>query len=241
MTHDRRPLLVVRHAPWEGPHRILRAFGDRPVQVVDAFEPGAVLPGVDAVAAAVFMGGPMSTNDTGSHPQLAAEIEWLEHALAAGLPVLGVCLGSQLIARALGAEVRPAPAKELGWAPIDVLDDTDPLLGALAPSRTVLHWHGEEFDTPPGARALARSAQTACQAFRAGRAWGLLFHAEADSRLVGAWLDEPTMAAEAEHVLGAGAGERLRRDADRAQPALLDASDAMFAAFAALASAPVGD
>ncbi len=135
-------------------------------EVVDAFEPGAELPPVDSVAAAVFMGGPMSTGDAGSHPQLAAEIGWLGHALDAELPVLGVCLGAQLIARALGGDVRPASAKEIGWASIDVSDATDPLLGALAPSRTVLHWHGEEFDTPPGARGVA---STPAHAWRSSR------------------------------------------------------------------------
>jgi len=228
-----RPVLVVRHVAWEGPHRILDAFAGRPTLVVDALAPGAELPPAGSVAGAVVMGGPMSAGDTDRHPPLAAEIAWLEQALAHDVPVLGVCLGSQLIARALGAEVRPGPVKELGWGPVEILDGTDPLLGALAPRRTVLHWHGEVFDAPPGATALARSERTACQAFRAGSAWGVLFHAEADRRLVDLWLDEPAMAAEAQEVLGPDAADRLRAGADAAQAGLLDASDAMFAAFAA--------
>ena len=238
VTAALRRVLVFRHVPWEGPHRILNAFGDRPVQVVDVLEPGAVLPPVEDVAASIVMGGPMSVNDADRSPQLRAEIDWLEQALAIDLPMLGVCLGSQLIARALGAEVYAAPVKEIGWAPVDITDTTDPLLGALSPSRTVLHWHGEVFDTPPGATALARSAQTECQAFRAGRAWGLLFHAEADRRLVDGWLDQPEMAEEAEEALGNDAAERLRADAARAEPDLLVASDALFARFAAEASRP---
>jgi len=235
-----RPVLVVRHVAWEGPHRILRAFRDRPTQLVDALAPGAELPPAGAVAAAVFMGGPMSVNDTDRHPQLAAEVAWIEQAIDRHVPVLGVCLGAQLIARALGAEVTPGPVKELGWAPVDILDASDPLLGALAPRRTVLHWHGDMFDTPPGATPLARSALTACQAFRAGSAWGVLFHAEADRRLVDTWLGEPTMAAEAEAVLGPDAARHLRAGADAAEADLLGASDAMFAAFAAQVEVTAG-
>lgn len=233
MSDSERPLLVVRHAAWEGPHRILRAFRDRPVRIVDRFEPGGELPEPETVAGAVFMGGPMSVNDSSRLPQLAAEVAWIEQALQAGVPVLGVCLGSQLIARALGARVRPGPAREIGWAPVEILDASDRLLGALAPRRVVLHWHGEVYDTPPGAVALARSEQTACQAFRAGSAWGVLFHAEADRRLVDSWLDEPSMAEEAEEVLGPDAAARLRAGADAAEPQLLAAADAMFVAFAA--------
>ena len=235
---DDRPVLVLRHVPWEGPHRILDAFRDRPVQVLDVLEGSAVLPPVQDVAAAVVMGGPMSVNDVDRVPQLRAEIAWLERALAIDLPLLGVCLGSQLIARALGARVYRAPGKELGWGPVEVTVGTDPLLAALAPSSVVLHWHGEAFDMPAGATALARSTRTGCQAFRAGRAWGLLFHAEADRRLVDAWLDQPEMAEEAEQVLGRDAAEQLRSGADRAEPDLLAAVDALFARFAVIAADP---
>ncbi|GAT71309.1 GMP synthase [Planomonospora sphaerica] len=109
---------------------------------------------------------------------------------------------------------------------------TDPLLGALAPRRTFLHWHGEILDPPSGSAVLARSAQTACQAFRVGSAWGMLFHPEADRELLDEWLAEPSMAAEAEQAHGPAAAHRLRADADAAEPELLAAADAMFAAFA---------
>jgi GMP synthase (glutamine-hydrolysing) len=224
-----RPLLVVRHVLWEGPHRILRAFEDVDVVTLDVLENAEPLPAPDAVRGAVFMGGPMSVNDVDRHPRLAEEIAWLGGAIEGGLPVLGVCLGSQLIARALGATVRPSRVKELGFATVDVLDDGDPVVGALPRGATVLHWHGEVFDLPPGANLLARSAFAEVQAFRDRRAWGLLFHAEADAALVEAWLQEPTMAREAHAALGDGYADELRRGAEQMPAA---SGDAVFAAFA---------
>jgi GMP synthase (glutamine-hydrolysing) len=174
------------------------------------------LPSVEDVRGAVFMGGPMSVNDVDRHPRLAEEVEWLGAAAEAELPLLGICLGSQLLARALGAEVSPGPAKEIGFAPVEVMETSDPVVGPLAPTTSVLHWHGEIFDLPPGATALARSALTEVQAFRAGPcAWGLLFHAEADRTLVEQWLEEPAMAEEAREALGPDYAELLRDGAAR--------------------------
>lgn len=191
------------------------------------------LPDPETLAGAVLMGGPMSANDTDRHPWLAVELDWCSRGLRAGLPLLGVCLGAQLIARALGAEVRPAERKELGWGSLEVLDPSDPLVGALASGVPVLHWHGEIFDLPAGATPLARSPDTACQAFRTGeRAWGLLFHAEADAALVDLWLAEPSMVAEAREALGPQAERLLREGAQDAADELLPRSQALFAAFA---------
>jgi len=225
-----KPLLIVRHAPWEGPHSILEAFDGVPVRLVDSLEGDEPLPAVAEVCGAVFMGGPMSANATDRHPRLAEEIQWLRAAVEAELPVLGVCLGSQLLARALGATVSPGPAKEIGFAPIEVLEPGDPVAGPLAPATSVLHWHGEVFDLPPDATALARSALTDIQAFRAGPcAWGLLFHAEADGPLVEQWLAEPSMADEAREALGPAYADLLREGARRVDP---NPGRRAFAAFA---------
>jgi GMP synthase (glutamine-hydrolysing) len=224
-----RHLQVVRHVPWEGPHRILDAFPDFLIDVLDILESGARLPDVDSIAGAVVMGGPMSANDTDSYPRLAEEVAWLRRCAARGVPVLGVCLGAQLLARALGSTIAPAPAREIGFAPIEIIARADPVVGPLAPTAVVLHWHGEVFDLPASARALARSAATEVQAFRAATAWGLLFHAEADTALIEQWLEQPAMAGEARSALGSGYAETLRaaaRDID------LDRTGAVFAAFA---------
>jgi len=225
-----KPLLVVRHVPWEGPHRILRAFDGVPT-IERCILDGDPLPDHDQVRAAVFMGGPMSVNDTHDHPGLVHEVAWLRDAAARDLPVLGVCLGAQLLAAALGSRVGPGARKELGVAPIRIHADDDPIAGELAPTCRVLHWHGEVFDLPDGATLLASSELTAVQGFRYRRAWGFLFHAEADADLVDLWLAEPSMAAEACEALGPHAARMLRADAAQLDP---DRGDRAFAAFAAL-------
>jgi GMP synthase (glutamine-hydrolysing) len=186
------------------------------------------------------MGGPMGVEETEAHPGLAFERVWLSEAIEAGIPVLGVCLGAQLIARALGAAVRPASAAEIGFAPVQVHNPADPVVGALAPETTVLHWHGEVFDLPEGARLLASSDRTRNQAFRFDNAWGILFHAEADTELVESWLAVPTMEAEARDALGADAASTLRQQALSAAPELVTRSAPGFQAFADLVAARLG-
>lgn len=228
---DRRPLLVLRHMPWEGPHRILEAFAGVPIVTVDALDGEPHLPAPEAVRGALVMGGPMDAGDEVRYPGLTREVAWLRSALDAELPLLGVCLGAQLLARAIGGRTRRAARPEIGWAPVEVLDPADPLLAALAPRTEVLHWHRDAIELPPGSSALARSRPTAVQAFRAGtNAWGTLFHAEADSRLLARWLSEPTMAREARRALGAGFARGL--GAPQKESELLERSGAMFAAFA---------
>jgi GMP synthase (glutamine-hydrolysing) len=169
LSAGRPKLLVVQHVPWETPHRILDAFEGAEVVVRHPLD-GDPLPGHHEVAGAVVMGGPMNADDDRSFPALAAEREWISRAIERELPLLGVCLGAQLIARALGATVRPGPVPEIGFAPVEIVDPADPLVGALAPASTVLHWHGDVFDLPDGAFRLASSERTEVQAFRFGSA-----------------------------------------------------------------------
>jgi len=232
MTLDERPtLLAVQHVPWEGPHRILDACGDLHVRTVKPLA-GQPLPSHDEVAGAVFMGGPMNVDEVGRFPALATEREWLAEAVGRGMPVLGICLGAQLLARALGAEVRPGAAPEIGFAPVAVANPDDPLLGGLAPCAEVLHWHGDVFDLPAGADHLASSARTPCQAFRAGNAWGALFHPEADYALVEAWLAVPEMIEEAVAALGDAGEHALPERAAELEAGLIERTAPGFAAFA---------
>lgn len=231
-------MLVIQHVDWEGPHRVAEAVERAGVPVITRRPlSGEPLPSPARLSGAIIMGGPMNVDDVAAHPDLLRERQWTEVALDLELPLLGICLGSQMIARALGAEVVPGGRPEIGWAPIAVSDPSDPVLGALAPSTHVLHWHGDVFDVPPGATPLASSALTACQAYRAGTAWGLLFHAEADAALVDLWLDEPSMVAELEAANGHGATDAVRRDTAAHAAPLAQRSTAGFDAWAAVAAA----
>ncbi|MFW6262258.1 MAG: type 1 glutamine amidotransferase [Spirochaetota bacterium] len=164
---------VLQHVPFEGPARIRTWFEGRGHRVdVCHLWNAAPLPRVESTALLVVMGGPMSVSDTERHPWLTVEIELLRHALEEDVPVLGVCLGAQLLAAALGARVYPAAQKEIGWWPVTL----DPLFGSSR--ATVLHWHGDTFDLPPGARRVASSPVCPNQAFLAGSGLGLQFHLE---------------------------------------------------------------
>jgi len=234
MSVDERPtLLAIQHVPWETPHRILDACGGLAVHTVKPLA-GQPLPAHDEVAGAVVMGGPMNVDEVQRYPALATEREWLAEAVRRELPVLGICLGAQLLARALGAEVRPGEAVELGFAPVEVADHDDPILGGLAPGGEVLHWHGDVFDLPDGATPLASSKLTEHQAFRAGNAWGVLFHPEADFALVEAWMAVPEMIDEAVAALGNGGVSALPGRAEALEGELIRRSTPGFEAFAAL-------
>jgi GMP synthase (glutamine-hydrolysing) len=241
VTVDERPtLLAIQHVPWETPHRILDACRELAVHTVKPLARQA-LPDHDAVAGAVVMGGPMNVDETERHPALAAEREWLAEAVRRDLPVLGICLGAQLLARALGSTVRPGETPELGFGPVEILDADDPILGPLAPSTDVLHWHGDVFDLPDGARHLARSAQTENQAFRHRNAWGVLFHPEADFALLEAWLAVPEMLREARRALGDERTAALPAEAEAAEPNLIERTTPGLRAFAALVAANRAD
>jgi GMP synthase (glutamine-hydrolysing) len=211
-------VIVVQHVEPEGPGLIADALASRGVRVrlvrADLGAPVPVSPG--RAAGLVVMGGPMGVYEAHLHPHLRDELRLIETALRGGTPVLGVCLGSQLLAAALGARVAPSGSREIGWLDVDLLAAAagDPLLGAAPPRFTPLHWHGDVFELPRGAVALARSALTPYQAFRHGdSAWGLLFHLEATAAQVTAMLhafgDEVRAAGVSAEALAAAAPDRL--------------------------------
>lgn len=236
-SQDHRPLLVVQHVPWEGPHVILDAFPDVAVQVRHQLdEPErAPLPDPATIRGVIIMGGPMSVNDADTLPALADEIAWLQKAVDVKLPILGICLGAQLLAKAVGAAITAGPP-EIGVAPITITEPDDPLVGLLFPQSYAMHWHGEQFTLPTGAVPLAHSAHTEIQAFRLGsNAWGMLFHLEVDDELLDVWLGEPTMADEASSILGADYPQQLRGGLAHLRPTQ---ARAVFDAFAMCCAQP---
>ena len=234
MDTTREPeVVVLQHAAPEGPGLIAAALAARGLaaRIVRA-DLGAPVPrSAEGSAGLVVMGGPMGVYEAHLHPHLADELRLLEAALLGGMPILGVCLGSQLLAAALGARVAPSGGKEIGWIDVERLpgSDGDPLLGAAPLRFAPLHWHGDVFDLPAGAVALARSALTPCQAFRhRENAWGLLFHLEATAAQVAGMVEAFAAEARAAGVdpaaLAAAAPARLA--------ALAPIADAAFGAFA---------
>jgi GMP synthase (glutamine-hydrolysing) len=136
----------------------------------------------------IVMGGPMSVYDSGRLPHLIYEMRLIAAALAADRPVLGICLGSQLLAHVLGSKVYAAPSKEIGWHRVRLTESgrRDPLWSGAPDEFQGFHWHGDVFDLPHGCECLASSALTACQAFRSGvSAYGILFHPEVTESLIG--------------------------------------------------------
>lgn len=228
---DVRPVLVLQHAPHEGLGRISAALGDVPYRVRTVLDdPQPRLPAVDALSGVVVMGGPMDADDVAGHPGLAAERALLAAAVDADVPVLGVCLGHQLLALALGSRLHRRAGVEVGFAPVQIVAD-DPVvspLGTGSGGATVLHWHSDTVDLPAGATLLASSDVTPVQAFRAGSAVGVQFHPELDAALLDLWLRTPDMVAGLdEHEVDA-----IRADGARHLPALAGPAAAAFGAFA---------
>jgi GMP synthase-like glutamine amidotransferase len=145
------------------------------------------------VSALILLGGPMSVDEEDNFPFLRWERRIIRAAIDETVPILGVCLGAQLIAAALGAQVFRGPVKEIGWSPISITPhgQVDSLLGYLPESATVFQWHGDGFELPAGAIRLASSVNYSNQAFRVGKSiYGLQFHLEVTPRMIERWLEE---------------------------------------------------
>ena len=179
-----KPVLVLQHVPYEGEGRIADYLRERgmPYDVLRLWEPYAV-PDLAKHSALVVMGGPMAAYE--DFPSRRDEVALIEAAIGAPLPTLGICLGSQLIAHALGARVYPnqvdgRAAKEIGFDTVRLTleGSADPLFKGFPTEIRVLQWHGDAFDLPAGASLLATSSVCRNQAFAFGNVYGLLFHLE---------------------------------------------------------------
>lgn len=173
------PIEIFQHVHFEGAGAIAAALQERGARLRHTrWYAGDRAPALEDCDAVVVMGGPMSVNDETDYPWLREEKQFVERAIRAGVPVLGICLGAQIIAAALGARVYTAPQREIGWFALEGLDDGPG--GYRFPQRLqVMHWHAETFDLPPGARHLARTPGCENQAFCVGSTvLGLQFHLE---------------------------------------------------------------
>lgn len=168
----------------------------------------------------IILGGPIGVYETDAYPFLVEERAAIGRRLAARRPTIGVCLGAQLMAAALGARVAPGPGKEIGYAPIELRPAARGTPLAAIEGLSVLHWHGDNFDLPPEAERLAATSLCPTQAFRIGDwALGLQFHVEADPGKIESWLIAHTV-----ELARAGIDPRtLRADAQRLGGGLAEA------------------
>jgi GMP synthase (glutamine-hydrolysing) len=227
-----RPLACLRHEEPDdlGIGEEVLATEGVPIEHVDLWRQDS--PPLSEVSGLVVLGGDMNADDVTRFPFLSAERRLLASAVAGGVPVLGICLGAQLLARALGAAVTPSPRRELGFFRIRSTEATraDPLASCFQDGDVVFQWHRDTFALPDGATLLLEGNAVDNQAFRAGeRAWGFQFHLEVTREELDAWLRlaEPTL----EREWGPTADE-LRRQADRYLPVQNERSVELFRRFA---------
>ena len=191
-----KKLLVLQHVPHEilgTLNPVLKRSGFRIRYINFSRQPDAQ-PSLDGYHGLVILGGPMSVNDADRLPHLIVEMKLIEDAMKRDVPILGICLGAQLIARTLGARVYPNKEKEIGWYDVSPTKEAerDSLLGAFRGSERIFQWHGETFDIPQSARHLASSRLCHNQAFRYGpKVYGLQFHLEVDEPMIHRWLRVP--------------------------------------------------
>jgi GMP synthase-like glutamine amidotransferase len=201
-------LLVLQHISCEPPAAYedeIRAWGVELDRVeVDVGEP---LPDWRRFAGIVAMGGPMGAYEEERLPWLTAEKQLIADAVRAGTPYWGVCLGSQLLAASLGAQVYAGPKAEVGVLPVFTTPAAaqDPVFAAAPAEFAALQWHSDTFDLPDGAVQLARSQEYEQQAFVFQRAYALQFHLEVDAALATEWGDVPAYAESLGELLGDGA------------------------------------
>ncbi|MEM1158640.1 MAG: type 1 glutamine amidotransferase [Verrucomicrobiota bacterium] len=173
-------ILVLKHVPYEGPAMIRDWATAAGCDIAEHHWYQIPQAPTSLPEHLIIMGGPMNVDDEQAHPWLAAEKVYIRQAIAADIPVLGICLGAQLIAAALGKHVFPNPHQELGWLPLSRTDaaSQNPVLSAFPDQLPVFHWHGDTFELPDGATLLGSTEGCINQGFAIEKCIGLQFHIE---------------------------------------------------------------
>jgi GMP synthase-like glutamine amidotransferase len=186
-------VLVVKHVDIEGPGLIEDCLRHEhiPHQIL-SLESGFRLPKLDQFTHVAILGGPMNVYEEDRYPFLKTEDLFIKEAIQRGKSILGICLGAQLIAKALGAKVFKAPVKELGWYDVSLtrIGSIDPFFSQLPKRFSVFQWHEDTFEIPHGAILIATSSVVPYQAFRYGNnAYGLQFHLEVTHTMIREWME----------------------------------------------------
>lgn len=186
-----RRVLFIEHIDYETGGHAMRLLSHLPT--AEVLHP-TTLPDLDDLLGVVVTGGDMSAADVDNHPSVGLTTEYVRSVVDAEIPLFGICLGHQILARALGAEHHAGLVNEVGLVPVDVVE-ADPWLGGVTGAVDVVQWHTDVVDLPEGATLLARGADVENQAFRYGSAVGTQFHLEADDRVLKLWntVSRPTL------------------------------------------------
>ena len=200
--------LVLQHLDCEHPGYIKKLMRERDItwDTTD-FSITSSMPELKGYDAMLVFGGPMNVDEVDAYPWLTGEVELIRQAHECNFPVLGLCLGAQLLAKALGARVYAAPVSEVGVMSVTMSRSgiADPLFAGLMPTFTVFQWHGDTFELPEGATLLASSDACPNQAFRHGSSYGLQFHLEITEEMAAAWAAIPAYIASAQQSRGPAA------------------------------------
>ena len=229
-------ILVCQHVPYEilGTFNpLLKEHGFR-LRYVNFGRTPDSQPTLDGYQGLVILGGPMCLDQSDRFPHLKYEMQLIEQALKRDLPILGICLGAQLIAKTLGAWVGPNREKEIGWYNLELTPEgqEDPVLGHLKPVEKIFQWHGDTFTLPQGAVQLATSSGCAQQAFRYGdKAYAMQFHLEVDEPMIERWLQVPGHLTELAALQGRIDPQQILRETPQYIGRLKELSRLTFGAF----------
>jgi len=236
-------ILVFQHVaaePLGTLDRLIRRRGHR-VKFVNFERQPDARPKLDRYSGLIVLGGPMNVEDRDDRTHLHTELEVIGEALAQGKPILGICLGAQLLAHALGAQVRRHDVSEIGWYDLATTHTgkSDPVFAPIGEGAPVFQWHSYTFDLPAAATHLASTATCANQAFRHGdSAYGFQFHLEMDKPLIERWLDLPSYR---DDLIAAGLGrdaDAIRADTTPRIEAMQSIAEAVFNNFLDLIGTP---
>ncbi len=185
--------LIIKHIDVEGPGLIEHCLKLEkiPYQIL-SLKPSVRFPKLEDITHIVLLGGPMNVYEEDRYPFLREEDLFIKEAIQRGKAILGICLGAQLIAKALGARVFKAPVKEIGWYDVSLtkIGSQDPLFSRLPKTFSVFQWHEDTFEIPKSGRLIATSSPVSHQAFRYGeKVYGLQFHLEVTEQMIQEWTE----------------------------------------------------